>query len=390
MNKATPIYKVIYQDLVSRIEKGDLAPGKRIPTEAEWAREYGVSRITSKKALDMAAENRIIHRIPGKGSFVTENPRKTISRNNRSSRPVYGIIQHDLADSFGIELFQTLEQIAQEAGILIMAGFSNNDKATEQQLIKNFLSYGVDAFIISPVHDETFNNEILKLIIEGFPVVLIDRYLKDVSCPNVISRNMEAAAQGLRYLYSLGHRSIGVLSRPISSATTLAEREKGIMQAATELGMKLENRWWLTDLKGIDTKNEISFLEDCKRIELFLRDNPGLTALFGLKYSTIPAATIAAKRLGKSIPEDLSLLCFGSPGFLSNHLQPVTHLKQDEAELARRAFCLIEKMLNGEKVEYRHEVEVTLVMGETTAPPAGPDSQIQKLDGAAIKTGTKP
>jgi len=374
MNEKSPLYKIIYQDLLSRIEKGSLKPGEQVPTEAEWSARYGVSRITSKKALDMAAENNIIIRLPGKGSFVSENPKRMISRKNQSTQKLYGIIQHDLADSFGIELFQTLEKLAQEAGILVMAGFSNNDKATEQQLINNFLAYGVDAFIISPVHDETFNNAILQLIIEGFPVVLIDRYLKDVSCPNVISRNMEAAAEGIRYLYTLGHRNIGALSRSISSATTLAEREKGIMQAATELGLKLKSSWWLTDLSNIDSKEESSFQDDCHRIETFLKENPEITALFGLKYSTVPALTIAANRLGRQIPEDLSVICFGSPGFLANHLKPVTHLKQNEAELARKAFCLVEKMLKREQIEYRHQVDVELIEGETTAPPPIPHS----------------
>lgn len=362
----TPLYRVIYEEILHKIETGEFKPGQKLPTEVELAEQYRVSRITSKKALDMAAEHHIITRRAGLGSFVTDNSKKMIGRKLHTTKRVFGIIQHDIADSFGLQLFQRLEQLAQEKNILTLTGFSNNDIDTEKKLIQDFFRYGVDGFIISPVHNETFNNDILKLILDGFPVVLIDRYLKDISCPNVISKNFEAACEGMNYLYSLGHRNIGILSRPLDSATTLLEREKGIMRAVIESGHTLRHEWWLTSLEQIDTKNEESFDNAKEQIRRFLSANRDLTAIFGLKYSVIPVVEVVAHELGLSIPEDLSLICFDSPGYLVNHIQPVTHLKQNESKMAERAFCLIEKMLSGEKVDYRQEIDVDLVVGETT------------------------
>ena len=53
-------------------EKGIYSPGSKLPSEKELMEQYNVSRITSKKALEMLADRNIIVRMPGKGSFVLE------------------------------------------------------------------------------------------------------------------------------------------------------------------------------------------------------------------------------------------------------------------------------------------------------------------------------
>ena len=66
------LYKKIYDDLLEAIEKGIYPPGSKLPSEKELMEQYNVSRITSKKALEMLADRNIIVRMPGKGSFVLE------------------------------------------------------------------------------------------------------------------------------------------------------------------------------------------------------------------------------------------------------------------------------------------------------------------------------
>jgi GntR family transcriptional regulator len=65
-----PLYFQLRQAVLREIREGGLAPGDRLPTEAEMERRYGVSRSTIRQALnDLAAEG-LIHRIQGKGTFV--------------------------------------------------------------------------------------------------------------------------------------------------------------------------------------------------------------------------------------------------------------------------------------------------------------------------------
>src|SRR5579859_2777973 len=65
-----PLYRRIGEELKARIEAGEYAPGDRLPSELELARTYGVSRITSRQALDLLGAEGLLVRRQGMGSFV--------------------------------------------------------------------------------------------------------------------------------------------------------------------------------------------------------------------------------------------------------------------------------------------------------------------------------
>jgi GntR family transcriptional regulator len=69
---SVPLYHQLKQALQSDIEQGIYKPGDRLPSEPELVREYGVSRITVRQALDeLEAEGRVVRR-HGKGTYVAE------------------------------------------------------------------------------------------------------------------------------------------------------------------------------------------------------------------------------------------------------------------------------------------------------------------------------
>ena len=101
---------------------------------------YKVSRITSKKALDMAAENHLILKQPGKGSFITEDARKICKKFDKKEKRLLAVIQPDLSEFFGLKNFLTLEQLAHKEGYILLTGISNKDVKKEKELITNTMN----------------------------------------------------------------------------------------------------------------------------------------------------------------------------------------------------------------------------------------------------------
>jgi DNA-binding GntR family transcriptional regulator len=69
--KPEPAFRRLENDLRSQIRAHEFPADEPLPTEAELARRYDVSRQTVRRAFhDLVAED-LVYRIPGRGTFVT-------------------------------------------------------------------------------------------------------------------------------------------------------------------------------------------------------------------------------------------------------------------------------------------------------------------------------
>jgi len=68
-----PLHRQLFLVLHDEIDRGVLAPGDALPTEQTLGDQFGVSRITVRRALADLAEQGYIERRQGVGSFVREH-----------------------------------------------------------------------------------------------------------------------------------------------------------------------------------------------------------------------------------------------------------------------------------------------------------------------------
>jgi GntR family transcriptional regulator len=65
-----PLYHQLYELLTTKIRNGEWKPGDLLPTEFALIEQYGVSRITVRKVLDLLSSEGLILRERGRGTFV--------------------------------------------------------------------------------------------------------------------------------------------------------------------------------------------------------------------------------------------------------------------------------------------------------------------------------
>ena len=68
------VYVLIANDIEARIERGELHDGQRLPGEIDLAAEYGVARMTIRRAARELRERGLVRVVTGKGTYVTIPP----------------------------------------------------------------------------------------------------------------------------------------------------------------------------------------------------------------------------------------------------------------------------------------------------------------------------
>src|SRR6201995_5681230 len=81
-----PLHRQLFLVLHDEILRGAMAPGDALPTEQALCGQFGVSRITVRRALADLAEQGYIERRQGVGSFVREHGPADLSAAGRSYR----------------------------------------------------------------------------------------------------------------------------------------------------------------------------------------------------------------------------------------------------------------------------------------------------------------
>lgn len=66
------VWQQVAEDIEAEIASGALAPDAKMPTELEMASQYGVSRVTIRRAVKDLAERDLLVVVHGRGTFVAQ------------------------------------------------------------------------------------------------------------------------------------------------------------------------------------------------------------------------------------------------------------------------------------------------------------------------------
>ena len=369
-----PLYRQIYNYLLDQINRGEIKMGGKIPSENDLADQFDVSRITSKKALDLLAQENIIERVQGKGSYVVElNDREIIpdilEEGNEDKKILrIGLVIPGFSDDYGRELIQAIASHADRHQALLLIKFTHEKIKNEENAITELLLAEVDGIIILPIHGDYYNPKILELVLQKFPIVLADRYLRGIPATSVSTDNTRGTREATEYLFSLGHQHIAYITPPYDGTTVLEDRTKGFQLAHTQQNMLLNPHYLCTNnaadlVYSIEKRNELD--KEIDKLKQFIKENPEITAFVTCRYSLAKVLANVIQSLNMTVPQDYSIICFDSPNQMFGK-PPFTHICQKEKEMGKQAVELLMAQIKGEKDVVTAVIDFDLVKGKST------------------------
>ncbi len=352
------LYEQISTHVLDEIRRGVLGPGDRVASEMELAAQFEVSRITSKRALEVLREAGLIERIRGKGSFVVrrlpdlDRISVPLKGRLRPARP-YGVpgsialVVPDVSESYGLELLQAIEERCAEHGSNLIVRRTRGRQTDEEQAVESLVALEeVGGLIVFPVHGDFYNASLLRQVLDGYPVVLVDRHLSGIPVSAVHTDNVAASRALAERLFELGHRQIAFVSPPPLNTSSIEDRLEGFRSAFAERDPGSYQAHHLTDLRSTlpGSFTAESVRSDLELIREFQRKLPAVTAFVACEYNL---ARMLARALGPERSQVIS--CFDSPGDPIDG-PPYLHVRQNQTEMGRQAVDLLFAQLRGESV----------------------------------------
>src|SRR5699024_9479970 len=155
---------------------------------------------------------------------------------------------------------------------------------------------GVDGIILLPGSSVYISNKLLELTSNNFPMVLIDRAMKELPTCNVQINNNEAAKELTENLFENGHRHIGIITAK-TPVSTITERIDGVITAHVVHHIPFSRNQIFDKLESMIPNSGVSWEDDVDKIKDFLLKNDQITAIVAGEYSIATLVQEAINRL---------------------------------------------------------------------------------------------
>ncbi|MNO41356.1 putative HTH-type transcriptional repressor ExuR [compost metagenome] len=189
------------------------------------------------------------------------------------------------------------------------------------------------------------------------PLVILDSYYRDLSCPVVTSSNIEGACEAVSLLIAKGHHDIGFIG-PTNLTTSHEERWFGYLLAMQNHWIEVDNRYCLKFSRGFsDTGREISqFLDGLEKMP---------TAFFCGNDRIAYILSELLKERGLSVPDDVSIAGFDDLHYVDEAGLKMTTMRVEKEKMCDAAADLILQQTDRCRAAVRVFIPPTLVVRES-------------------------
>ncbi len=332
-----PLYLQISEILKQQILRAEIPSGANLAAEPDLCAEFGVARGTIRQALGKLESEGYVRREQGRGTFVVWGIRRAVTQQLVGNQ--IGFVVPYVRDSFVANILLGAERAATEHNLSITFKHVENDVRRQAEVLKELVEQQLAGILLYPVNSDG-DDTLRHLLQSGYPLVLVDRYLRGIPADFVMSDHFGGMLRATQHLIQLGHRRIGYVSWRDPSIS-LEHRAAGYRQALLEMGIPFDPAITL-EVEGYPRI-------PLEPLQALLSSHLGVTAVAAANDQIALAVYQAARTLGVRVPEDLALVGFDNLDFTQHLDTPLTTVEQPAFEIGQLAVQALVRRINDEE-----------------------------------------
>ena len=298
--------------------------------------------------------------------------RNMAARQLRTGRAqTIGLIVPSVANPFWGGIVQAVEKQALREDRRVLLCNSGRDAVTESAYLNDLWASGVRAVIIATSLPQV--EHLIPAVERGMRVIMIDREAQPADPAGLVTistDNYTGTLLATKHLIELGHRRIGFISGRMATVCR-RQRLRGYRAALNDTGIDYADElvWVDSDHAGYgDIDGPERGVEGASAL-LGLQDPP--TAMVTLNDMYAIGACAAVRRRGLRVPYDVSVVGFDDAFVATLVDPPLTTIAQPVDRIAKAALRVITSDRVGPDVRFVGPMLPSLIVRDSTAPPAG-------------------
>jgi len=262
-------------------------------------------------------------------------------------------------------------------GFTMLVASTNYCPEVEQEQIRSLVARGADALLLIGHERDPEIYDFLET--QSVPYIVTWNYDTASGHPSVGFDNQSAMQSIAQQVIELGHSRLGFITASTVGNDRTAARLVGMRAAMTEAGLNPDKLACVETTYGIE-QGAVAFQQ-------IMQATPRPTAVICGNDVLAVGAMRAARELGISVPEDVSITGFDDMELAKVAYPPLSTVHVPHGEMGRRAaLALASHLKNGEPLEsVKLETRVVL-RGSLTAPQTA-DQTSQDLSGTPFAIG---
>jgi LacI family fructose operon transcriptional repressor len=327
----------------------------------------GIKEVAQAAGVSIATVSRVLTSQPNVRPEVRERVMQAvkkldyrpnlIARSLRSQQTkTIGLLVSDIRNPFFTAISRMVEDTAYEQGFSVVLCNTDENPEKESLYLNLMHDENVAGIILSPTRQTIDNFQSLNL---AFPIVIIDRSIKNSNVDSVLLDNVTAAYQLTNHLIENGYKRISAIFDEASS--TAIERRQGYEEALQAHKLNSDMR----PVKRIQPRFEAGY-----NVATELLDSPNPPEAILTGNSLLGAGALTAIQEHKLIiPDQIALVSFDDTTWASLVQPALTVIDQPTSEIGKIATeLLLQRIAEPNRPTRKIILQGNLIVRGSSAP----------------------